>query len=137
MTPARVALDAHTGLYEVLKHPPEPLVRQLDHYVIEGRKVVEQHRRIPYEGLSAEESAMLAGWEHYTWPARTGREMVGLVAGPLFSAPTYSTGDGASGISSNLSNLHSSMKDGRSVSVQKSDPQSMLVVIMSRRLTTC
>lgn len=89
MTTARVALDAHTELHEMLKHPPDALARFFDHYMTEGGKVVAEQRRACYEGIPAGERTLLESWEHYTWPAQTGPEMIRLLAGPLFSAPTY------------------------------------------------
>jgi len=86
---ARAALDALAGLYEHLKHPSERLVRFYDRYVTEGRQVVDKQRQNGYEGNTAEERAILASWEYYTWPAETGPALIELMASPLPSAATY------------------------------------------------
>lgn len=88
-TPARVALDTHTALYQTMKHPPASLIRFYDHFMATGREVVAQQRQRRYAGLSPADADVLAAWEHYVWPAATGRDLIALMAGPLFSAPTY------------------------------------------------
>jgi len=89
MSAPRVALDAHTELYETLKHPADALVRYFDHYMATGHEVVGRQRLAGYEGTSAEARAVMASWEYYTWPAKTGLDLIRLMSAPLFSAPTY------------------------------------------------
>ena len=89
MTAARVALDAHTSLIEFLKHPPADLVRHMDSYMTEGSKVVRRCRLFGYKGLTAEERAVLRGWDYYTWPAETGTDLIRLAAESLHAALTY------------------------------------------------
>jgi hypothetical protein len=89
---ARAALNAHAELHLVLNHPSAPLLRSLDHYVTTGQGFAEQQRLLGdagYEGMTAEERALLKSWDYYVWPARTGRDLTWMLAEPLSSAPTY------------------------------------------------
>lgn len=88
-TPARIALDAHTSLCEFLKHPPARLVEEFDRYITEGGEVVRRQRHAGYKGLTAVERSVLNGWDYYTWPAKTGTDLIRLTAEPLSAAPTY------------------------------------------------
>jgi hypothetical protein len=86
---ARAALDAHAELHSALNHSSAPLLRSVDHYVTSGQKFAEEKRQDGYAGLSTVEVALMRSWDYYVWPARTGLELLRLLAEPLSSAPTY------------------------------------------------
>lgn len=79
--PAREVIDAHTSLYEAMRHPPDALVKFFDDLMARGDDLIDQQAGVP--------DRVLGAWKYLTGPARTGRELIDLAAGPLYAAPTY------------------------------------------------
>lgn len=109
---ARAALDAHAGLHELLLRPPAALVAAWDHYVTAGTEVAEEKQRDGYAELTPHEASLMRSWNYYTWPARTGLELLRLLAEPLDTAPTYQvTGE----IVRAVTGMHQATADGEPV----------------------
>jgi hypothetical protein len=77
MTAPREVLDAHTTLYERLRHPPQPVV---DFY---GQFFSEEAVR------SLEQVDYLSRWLQMFVPARDELAFLDMICRPLYGAPTY------------------------------------------------
>jgi hypothetical protein len=76
VTPARVVLDVHTGLYESLKNPGSSLTTFLQDFM-----------EAMFEDTKAQDA--ISAFAYMFWPCRTGVEYSSMLAGQLHSARTY------------------------------------------------